>query len=73
MTITEIRKAIDEWIDELDDMDIGNPLEPLKVASALKSELMAWEHREKAGQSHSPLDVTVIKALEYMLEKMESE
>lgn len=67
MNTAEIRQAIDQWIDELEGTDIENPLEPIKVASALKSEIMKWEIREKQGKEHSVLDYTIIKALESVL------
>lgn len=66
MKTQELKKAIDKWIDE-QDMEMDNPLEPIKVASALKSELFKWELRDMKGEMHSPLDYTIIKALEYAL------
>lgn len=66
MTTRELKEMIDEWIDE-QDMEMDNPLEPIKVASALKSELFKWEFRDRRGEQHSPLDYTIIKALEYAL------
>ena len=44
--------------------DIKNPLEPLKVTSALKSELLKLQIRQaKNPKSISPLDYTIIAAL----------
>ena len=44
--------------------DIKNPLEPLKVTSALKSELLKLQIRQaKKPKSISPLDYTIIAAL----------
>lgn len=44
--------------------DIGNPLEPLKVYSALKSEVLKYEYRaEREPQKINVLDYTIIMAL----------
>jgi hypothetical protein len=49
-------------------MDVSNPLEPLKVMSALKSEIMKYDFRAKnKPQDISILDYTIIKALEDVL------
>lgn len=49
--------------------NISNPLEPLKIAAALKSELLKISLRKKiAPQNISPLDYTVIAALQQALD-----
>ena len=54
-----------QWLD-----DINNPLEPLKISSALKSELLKLQFRKaEKPESISPLDYTVIAALKEALEK----
>ena len=52
----------------LDDMD--NPLEPIKIAAALRSEILKLEYR----QAHNPstiseLDYTIIACLKKMYEQ----
>ena len=50
--------------------DIKNPLEPLKVTSALKSELLKLQIRQtEKPKSISPLDYTIIAALIKVLKK----
>lgn len=50
--------------------NINDPLEPLKISSALKSELLKLQFRkEEKPESISPLDYTVIAALKEALEK----
>lgn len=50
--------------------DIKDPLEPLKISSALKSELLKLKFRQaEKPESISPLDYTVIAALKEALEK----
>ena len=54
--------------------DIDNPLEPLKVYSALKSEVMKYEYRaEHEPQKINVLDYTIIKALQDVLTRAEAE
>lgn len=50
--------------------NMSDPLEPLKISSALKSEMLKLQFRkaEKPGDI-SPLDYTVIAALKEALEK----
>lgn len=50
--------------------DMGNPLEPIKITSALNSEIMKLEYRkEHRPKDISILDYTVIAALMECLEK----
>lgn len=50
--------------------NINDPLEPLKISSALKSELLKLQFRKaEKPESISPLDYTVIAALKEVLEK----
>ena len=50
--------------------NIGDPLEPLKISSALKSELLKLQFRKaEKPESISTLDYTVIAALKEALEK----
>ena len=50
--------------------NIKDPLEPLKISSALKSELLKLQFRKtEKPESISPLDYTVIAALKEALEK----
>lgn len=50
--------------------NINDPLEPLKISSALKSELLKLQFRKaEKPESISPLDYTVIAALKEALEK----
>lgn len=50
--------------------NINDPLEPLKISSALKSELLKLQFRKAENpESISPLDYTVIAALKEALEK----
>lgn len=50
--------------------DMGDPLEPLKISSALESEILKYEHRKKHDpKSISILDYTIIAALTEALEK----
>ena len=66
-----------EWLEELKELreykkkmkaqfldDIENPLEPIKLSSALESEIFKYEYRkEYAPQRITPLDYTIIYAL----------
>lgn len=50
--------------------NMSDPLEPLKISSALKSELLKLQFRKAENpESISPLDYTVIAALKEVLEK----
>lgn len=54
--------------------DIGNPLEPLKVYAALKSEVLKYDYRaEHEPQKISALDYTIIMALQDVLTRAEAE
>jgi hypothetical protein len=54
--------------------DIGNPLEPLKVYAALKSEILKYDYRaEHEPQKISALDYTIIMALQDVLTRAEAE
>lgn len=54
--------------------DIDNPLEPMKVYFALKSEAMKYEYRAAhEPQKITALDYTIIKALEDVLNRTEAE
>lgn len=83
MYIRDIAPKIAEWLEELKVLraykekmemqyldDISNPLEPLKLTSALESEIFKYNYRKK----HKPediniLDFTVIYALKHCLEE----
>lgn len=57
-------ETAEQWLD-----DIENPLEPLKVASALQSEILKFEIRkEQSPQDISILDYTIIACLTKYLE-----
>lgn len=72
-----------EWLEELKELreykkrmemqylnDINNPLEPLKLANALRSEIFKYEYRnEHKPQDINPLDYTVMYALKHCLEE----
>lgn len=72
-----------EWLKELKNLreykrkmktqyldDIENPLEPIKLSSALESEIFKYEYRaEHDPQKISPLDYTIIYALKHCLEE----
>ena len=50
--------------------NINDPLEPLKISSELKSELLKQQYRKAEKlESISPLDYTIISALKEALEK----
>ena len=54
--------------------DINNPLEPLKLSSALQSEIFKYNYRkEHKPQDISPLDYTIIYALKHCLEEQMTE
>jgi hypothetical protein len=53
-----------QWLD-----DLNNPLEPIKVQAALGSEMLKYNYRkEHKPDSISPLDYTIIYALNKVLE-----
>lgn len=72
-----------EWLEELKELreykkkmkaqfldDIENPLELIKLSSALESEIFKYEYRaEHDPQKISPLDYTIIYALKRCLEE----
>ena len=72
-----------EWLEELKELreykkrmemqylnDINNPLEPLKLANALRSEIFKYEYRkEHKPQDINPIDYTVMYALKHCLEE----
>lgn len=80
---SDYNKQLAEWLEELKELrsykekmemqyldDISNPLEPLKLTSALESEIFKYNYRKK----HKPgdinmLDFTVIYALKHCLEE----
>lgn len=80
---SDYNKQLAEWLEELKELrsykekiemqyldDINNPLEPLKLTSALESEIFKYNYRKK----HKPedinmLDFTVIYALKHCLEE----
>lgn len=56
------RDNAEQWLD-----DMNNPLEPIKVDAALKSEIMKLNYRmEHKPESVNELDYTIIAALMYM-------
>lgn len=72
-TLEEVREAV-ETVRRYDTQypdDMRNPLEPLKVSSALKSEIMKLEFRKQSKpESISVLDYTIIAALQKALEEV---
>lgn len=76
-------KRLEIWLEELKELreykkkmkaqfldDIENPLEPIKLSSALESEIFKYEYRaEHDPQKISPLDYTIIYALKRCLEE----
>lgn len=72
-----------EWLEELKELrkykrkmktqfldDIENPLEPIKLCSALESEIFKYEYRaEHDPQKINILDYTIIYALKHCLEE----
>ena len=79
----EEHEQLAEWLEELKELrickekmemqyigDVGNPLEPLKLESALKSEIMKYEFRKKnKPEDINILDYTVMYALKHCLEE----
>ena len=80
----EEHEQLAEWLEELKGLrtykekmemqyldDISNPLEPIKLSSALKSEIMKYEFRKKSNPKQiSTLDYTVMYALKHCLEEL---
>ena len=80
---SEEHEQLAEWLEELKALrkykermemqyldDINNPLEPLKLANALRSEIFKYEYRkEHKPQDINPLDYTVMYALKHCLEE----
>ena len=76
-----------KWLEELKELrkykermemqyldDINNPLEPLKLQSALKSEISKYNYRKKyRPKDISPLDYTVMYAFKHCLEEQTKE
>ena len=76
-------KLVAEWLEELKELraykekmeiqyldDISNPLEPLKLKSALESEIFKYNYRkEHKPKDISPLDYTIMHALKHCLEE----
>lgn len=55
----------EHWLD-----DMGNPLEPIKIASALMSEMNKLNFRKKNKPDDvSPLDITIIECLKHCLKQ----
>ena len=53
------RDAIEQWLN-----DLNNPLEPIKVRSALESEIIKLNYRKEHNpKSISELDITIIAVL----------
>ena len=66
--LKKIEKYETQWID-----DMNNPLEPLKLASALNSEICKLEYRKaNKPKEINILDYTVIYALKDCLERYSS-
>lgn len=73
-----------DWLEELKELreykarmemqyldDIGNPLEPLKLQSALESEIFKYTYRkEHKPQSINILDYTIMAALKHCLDEL---
>ena len=80
---SEVFNQIAEWLEELKSLreykermemqyldDIDNPLEPLKLQSALQSEIFKFNYRkEHRPQDINILDYTVMYALKHCLEE----
>lgn len=76
-------KQLAKWLEELKELreykrkmktqfldDIENPLEPIKLSSALESEIFKYEYRaEHDPQKINILDYTIIYALKHCLEE----
>ena len=79
----EEHEQLAEWLEELKELreykermemqyldDIDNPLEPLKLQSALQSEIFKYNYRkEHKPQDINVLDYTVMYALKHCLEE----
>ena len=72
-TIKAMIDALEEYGARFMSIKIGkysNPLEPLKLANALRSEIFKYEYRkEHKPQDINPLDYTVMYALKHCLEE----
>lgn len=80
----EKNKQLADWLEELKELreykarmemqyldDIGNPLEPLKLQSALESEIFKYNYRkEHKPQSINILDYTIMAALKHCLDEL---
>lgn len=75
-TIEEL-KALKEYKAKMEMQyldDINNPLEPLKLSSALQSEIFKYNYRkEHKPQDINPLDYTIMYALKHCLEEQTEE
>ena len=83
LSYAEDNEQVAEWLEELKQLraykekmemqyldDIDNPLEPLKLQSALQSEIFKFNYRkEHKPQDINILDYTVIYALKHCLEE----
>ena len=83
LSYAEDNEQIAEWLEELKSLreykermemqyldDIDNPLEPLKLQSALQSEIFKFNYRkEHRPQDINILDYTVMYALKHCLEE----
>lgn len=71
--LEEAKKKLEEYEKKMKAQfldDIENPLEPIKLSSALESEIFKYEYRaEHDPQKISPLDYTIIYALKHCLEE----
>lgn len=79
----DTRLKLAKWLEELKELrkykermemqyldDINNPLEPLKLQSALESEIFKYNYRkEHKPKDISPLDYTIMYALKHCLEE----
>ena len=80
----EKNKQLADWLEELKELreykarmemqyldDIGNPLEPLKLQSALESEIFKYTYRkEHKPQDINILDYTIMAALKHCLDEL---
>ena len=83
LSYAEDNEQVAEWLEELKELreykekmemqhldDIDNPLEPLKLQSALQSEIFKFNYRkDHKPQDINILDYTVMHALKYCLEE----
>ena len=80
---SDYNKQLAEWLEELKELrlykekmemqymdDISNPLEPLKLTSALESEIFKYNYRkEHKPQDKNILDYTIMYSLKHCLEE----